>query len=92
MQGLRDNVPRMALKTPFRGGILQDIAKQAVTIAYDGLKRRAVPGGKSSAETQFIETLREIADSGISPAERLLESFEKEWDGDIRRVYEETAY
>ncbi len=92
MQGLRDNVPRMALKTPFRGGILQDIAKQAVTIAYDGLKRRAVPGGKSSDETQFIETLREIADSGISPAERLLESFEKEWDGDIRRVYEETAY
>ncbi len=92
MQALRDNVPRMALKTPFRNGILQDIAKQAVTIAYDGLKRRAVPGGKSADETQFIETLREIADSGISPAERLLESFEKEWDGDIRRVYEETAY
>ena len=51
-----------------------------------------MPGVKSSDETQFIETLREIADSGISPAERLLESFEKEWDGDIRRVYEETAY
>ena len=92
MQALRDNVPRMALKTPFRGGTLQDIAKQTVTIAYDGLKRRAVPGGKSADETQFLETLREIADSGISPAERLLESFEKEWDGDIRKVYEETAY
>ena len=92
MQSLRDNVPRMALKTPFRGGILQDIAKQTVTIAYDGLKRRAVPGGKSVDETQFLETLREIADSGISPAERLLESFEKEWGGDIRKVYEETAY
>ena len=92
MQALRDNVPRMALKTPFRDGTLQDIAKQTVTIAYDGLKRRAVPGGKSADETQFLETLREIADSGISPAERLLESFEKEWDGDIRKVYEETAY
>ena len=92
MQALRDNVLRMALKTPFRGGTLQDIAKQTVTIAYDGLKRRAVPGGKSADETQFLETLREIADSGISPAERLLESFEKEWDGDIRKVYEETAY
>jgi glutamate--cysteine ligase len=92
MQALRDNVPRMALKTPFRGGTLQDIAKQTVTIAYDGLKRRAVPGGESLDETQFLETLREIADSGISPAERLLESFEKEWDGDIRKVYEETAY
>ena len=92
MQALRDNVPRMALKTPFRGGTLQDIAKQTVTIAYDGLKRRAVPGGKSADETQFLETLREIADSGISPAERLLESFEKEWDGDILKVYEETAY
>lgn len=92
MQALRDNVPRMALKTPFRDGTLQDIAKQTVTIAYDGLKRRAVPGGKSADETQFLETLREIADSGISPAERLLESFEKEWDGDILKVYEETAY
>ena len=65
MQALRDNVPRMALKTPFRDGTLQDIAKQTVTIAYDGLKRRAVPGGKSADETQFLETLREIADSGI---------------------------
>lgn len=92
MQALRDDVPKMALKTPFRGGTLQDIAKQTVTIAYDGLKRRAVPGGKSADETQFLETLREIADSGISPAERLLESFEKEWSGDIRKVYEKTAY
>ena len=92
MQSLRDNVPKMALKTPFRGGTLQDIAIQTVSIAHDGLKQRAVPGGKSPDEAAFLETLQEIAESGVSPAERLLEKFAHDWQGDINRVYKETAY
>jgi glutamate--cysteine ligase len=92
MQTLRDNVPRMGLKTPFRTGTLQDIAKQTVAIAHDGLRRRAVAGGQKKDETAFLDTLMEIAESGITPAERLLEKFENEWHGEIGRVYDETAY
>lgn len=92
MQALRDGVPKSALKTEFRGRPLQETAQRVVAIAHDGLKRRRVAGGKNDDETGFLETLREIAESGISPAERLLERYETDWAGDINKVYDETTY
>ena len=92
MQSLRCSVPKYALKTQFRGRPLQDIAKYMVEIAGNGLKRRRVASGSKSDECGYIETLQEIAESGISPAERLLERFEKDWDGDIGEVYKATTY
>ena len=92
MQCIRAAVPRYALKTQFRGRPLQDIAKSMVEIAGDGLRRRRVASGSKSDECSYIETLQEIAESGISPAETLLERFEKDWGGDIDRVYMATTY
>ncbi len=92
MQCLRASVPKYALKTQFRGRPLQDIAKHMVEIAGNGLKRRRIASGTKGDECSYIETLQEIAESGISPAEKLLERFENDWGGDISRVYEETTY
>ena len=92
MQCLRASVPKYALKTQFRGRPLQDIAKYMVKIAGNGLKRRRIASATKTDEYSYIETLQEIAESGISPAERLLERFENDWGGDISRVYEETTY
>ena len=36
--------------------------------------------------------LQESAESGVSPAERLIEKFETEWQGDIDRVFTDLAY
>lgn len=92
MEFLRAAVPRYALKTRFRGRPLQDIAKCMVKISENGLKRRRVASGSKSDECSYIETLQDIAESGISPAERLLEKFENDWGGDIGEVYKATTY
>ncbi len=91
-QSLRDAVPRTALKTPFRGGTVQDLAIRAVAIAQEGLKRRAHGYGGETDETRFIEELAEIAESGVTPAERMLAEFAGPWGGDIDRVFAEYAY
>ena len=92
MQYLRDSVPKYALKTQFRGRPLKDVAKRMVNIAENGLKRRCVESGKKSDESSYIEILHEIAESGVSPAERLLEKFKNEWNSDIVNVYRATTY
>ncbi len=91
-QALRDEVPKTALKTVFRDKTVQDIAKEAVAIAHDGLKKRAFGFGGESDEARFIEELAEIAESGVTPAEHMLEEFHGPWKGDIDRVFTEYAY
>ena len=41
---VRAEVPRLALGTPWPGGTLRDLARDAVAIAMDGLRARALPG------------------------------------------------
>jgi len=91
-QGLRDAVPKTALKTVFRNKTAKDIAIETVAIAQDGLKRRAAGYGGEADETRFIEELVEIAATGVTPAEALLERYNGPWQGNIDRVFEECAY
>ena len=89
---LRDEVPRLGLKTPFRRGSVQDLARDMVAIAEAGLKRRARLDNKGQDESIFIAELNEIAASGVTPAERLLDAYENQWGGDIDRIYGEMSY
>jgi len=89
---LRDGVPRHALKLPFRGGTVRDLAERALSIAAEGLRRRArlTPAGLD--ERIFLDALLAIVDAGQTPAERKLELFHGPWQGDIDRVFGEFAY
>jgi glutamate--cysteine ligase len=89
---LRDGVPKHALKLPFRGGSVHDLAGEAVKIAAHGLQRRARINGSGADESIFLETLAQIVDANQTPAERKLELFNGEWKGDIDRVFREFAY
>ncbi|MEO5560780.1 MAG: glutamate--cysteine ligase, partial [Dokdonella sp.] len=89
---LRDGVPKHALKLPFRGGSAHDLAAEAVKIAAHGLQRRARTNAAGADESIFIETLAQIVDANQTPAERKLELFHGEWNGDIDRVFREFAY
>ena len=40
----------------------------------------------------FLAELREIADSGLSRAARLLNAYENDWDGEIEKAYEVMSY
>jgi len=89
---MRDDVPAQGLKTPFRGGTVQDLAKQSLEIASAGLKRRARKDAAGNDESGFLDTLRGIAETGRTPAEELLDAYANRWDGSVDPVYQEMRY
>jgi glutamate--cysteine ligase len=91
-QYLRDEVPRRALDTPFRGKKLRELALQVIDIARGGLHRRARRDTCGEDETHFVDPLFTIAGSGKTLAEQLLAEYETEWHGNIDRVYAKHAY
>ena len=93
MEALRRDVPRLALKTPFRGGTLQSVARQVVAIARDGLRRRNMRDRMGERdESAFIDELAQIAESGRTPAEEKLEKFHGPWKGSVDPLFTEYAY
>ena len=89
---LRDGVPRHALKLPFRGGTVRDLAREAVKIAIGGLQRRARLNSKGVDEAGFLDALVEIVEANETPAERKLALFHGEWNGSVDPVFREFAY
>jgi len=89
---LRDGVPKHALKLPFRNGTVRDLAARAVEIAIAGLRRRGRLNGDGQDESAFLDVLREIVDSGLTPAERKLALYHGRWQGNVDPVFTEFAY
>ena len=56
-------------------------------IARSGLNARGQLNSSGDNEGGFLETLDEIVASGKVPAQRLLDMYHGEWNGDIKRVY-----
>jgi glutamate--cysteine ligase len=91
-ESLRRTVPFLGLKAPIRGRSAQDVAKDVLSIARQGLRARAKLNASGDDETGFLSELDEIAASGMTPAQRLLERYHGEWGGNIHKVYETCAY
>ena len=91
-QALRNDVPRLALKTQFRRHKLQDIAKEVVAISAAGLKARAERNAKGDDERLYLEPVNEIVASGRTIAEDLLEAYETKWNRNIDRVFKDFAF
>jgi len=89
---LRDGVPKQALKLPFRGHSVRELAAETLKIAAHGLKRRARLNQHGADESIFLEPLLEIVEAGQTPAERKLELFHGAWNGSVDPVFREFAY
>jgi glutamate--cysteine ligase len=89
---LRDGVPGRALKLPFRGETVRELALRALEISGNGLKRRARRNLNGADETIFLEPLIEFAEANQTPAERKLELFHGAWNGSVDPVFREFAY
>ncbi len=88
---LRNAVPRLGLDAPLPGGgTLRDIAAEVLAIAHSGLTARNRRNGNGDNETIHLAPLDEIVRSGKVPAQRLLDKLNGEWNGEIKRVYEES--
>ena len=83
---------RLGLKAEVAGRSVRDVAVDMVAIARDGLKSRNRLSGGLVDERGHLAELEEIADSGVTPAERLLELYHGRWEGDPARIYAEFAY
>jgi glutamate--cysteine ligase len=89
---LRRDVTRLGLKAEVGGRNVRDIAVDMVDIARQGLKNRARFSGGMVDERGYLSELEDIADSGVTPAERLLELYNGDWQGDLTRLYRDFAY
>jgi len=90
---VRNDVPRLALKTPVPGGgTVHDLARQVLDIASGGLSRRARLNSAGDNEGGFLDPLHEVVATGVTPADRLLDKYENEWNGDVTRIYEEFSF
>jgi glutamate--cysteine ligase len=91
-QALRDAVPVTALATPFRNRTVLDIARDALAISADGLRRRRRLNGDEADESIYLDELEKTAESGRTPAEVLLDEYETVWHRDINEVFRRHAY
>jgi len=89
---LRLDAARTGLKGDIGLRTVQGVARDMVAIAKSGLRRRAKLNANGVDETGFLTELEEIADSGITPAERLLDLYNGPWQGDAGRAFDDLAY
>ena len=92
-EALRHAVPREALaaKVP-GGGTMRELAGEVLEIATAGLSARAELNASGDNESGFLDPLREVVSSGMTFADRLLERYHGEWNGDVARVYDEYSF
>ncbi len=90
-QQLRNDVPRLGLRTPFRKGTVLDIARPC-SISPKQALRLAAYTNLFDDETTFLRPLREFVERGRSAADDLLARYHGEWGGDVRPVFTENAY
>ncbi|MEP7316506.1 MAG: glutamate--cysteine ligase [Sphingomicrobium sp.] len=92
-EAMRHAVPREALNAAAPGGrSVRDLSKQVLEIAASGLARRARLNSSGDNEVGFLDPLREVVATGRTFADRLLELYHGEWNGDVSRVYEEYSF
>jgi glutamate--cysteine ligase len=88
---LRAAVPTQGLATPFRGGTLGDLAREAVAIARDGLRARALRDAGGNDESAYVAPLEAIAAGAPTQAEYWLNRYRTVWNGDVRPIFNEAA-
>ena len=90
---LRHEVPRLALDaaTP-DGETMGEFSGRVLDIAAAGLSRRAQLNSAGDNEGGFLDPLRDVVATGMTPADRLLARFHGEWKGDVSHIYEEFSF
>ena len=92
-EALRSAVPAQALDAPVPGGgTVRDLGARVLDIASAGLSARANLDAGGTNESGFLDPLRDVIATGITPADRLLARFNGPWNGDVTHVYDELSF
>lgn len=85
MQEVRSQVPEKALNAASGNMHVGTISRQIYRIALDGLARRSEIRGIEN-EGRFLQPIREITESGITQAEKLLQQYNKNIKKDLSEI------
>lgn len=88
----RTQAAKTGLKGEIAGRAVKDWALDALKIAEAGLKRRGQLSDTGQDESVYLAPLFDIADSGLTLADRWLEKYHGEWGGVVDPIYKEAAY
>lgn len=92
-EGLRRAAARDGLSGEHDGIRLNDLAGEVLTLAEAGLAARARRSADGAAdEVGYLAVLRDRVERGMTAADDLLAKYHGEWQGDLSRIYAETAY
>jgi len=90
-QKARDDAPRLALATRIGGRELREVARDALSLARGGLKRRALLDKGGLDETRYLDPLDAIVAEGRAPAQHWIERFEGPWGGSAAPAFREAS-
>ncbi len=92
IERLRAEVPKAGLRAAIDGRSLREVARDVLSIADAGLRRRARRNPSDDDESGFLDPLHAIVETGRTPAEDLLARYEKHWHGSVDPIFTELAY
>jgi glutamate--cysteine ligase len=89
---LREDVPRLGLRATIRGRSVQSVAMELLDLAASGLSFRNRLNSAGDTETGFLSPLLNVAERGVTPAERKLALYNGAWQESVDPVFTECAY
>jgi len=89
---LRNNVPRTALKTPFRDTTALNLCEQMLDISRAGLGRLHHCNAAGEDESVFLAPVIQAIEAGQTQADRWLAAYQHEWHHNIDRIFIEAMH
>jgi glutamate--cysteine ligase len=90
-QALREAVPRLALDAEIAGRPVLDVARDALALSREGLKRRARTGAGLPDETAHLAPIEAILDRGRPVARDLLDLYHGPWGGTLHPLFRDVV-
>ena len=89
---IRADVAERGYRAEWRGVAIREKCARLVEIASAALVRMGEKDTDGSDESRYLRTLAESAQKGETFAERLLRLYEKKWDRDLERLWDEVEF
>ena len=86
LQRVRDDVPKSGLDLKIDGFDMLDLARRVLDVSEKGLKNRAVFNKNGKDETIHLAPLQEIAHSGKTRADLMLDLYNADWQQDASQA------
>ena len=83
---------KYGLDTPFKQGKVLDQAKQFLKISQRGLKNRNFISRSGYDERKYLENIEINLQNNLSPADKLIERFNNQWDRSLMQIYKENIF